>query len=311
MQCHQELKRGKIDGHIAKSGAGWFRRATLKPKRKFRPPSAKIHTWPGSSWRPSVIRVRLTSNKVIALPLVGATKAVVSVLFVRGTFVCGLSLRAPPAGSWAWVCRVTGGSYHSRPSKDDQSLKHASLLPLRRWPIPCPWISICCNFSSSCWSGGAGYSMVESDLTGRDASWIIPPKNKGNLQDRPLYCPAALGGPEGWLLSWCPLPLRPSRQPPCSLFPGQGVREGKDTYDPGRTRAYNPRLRGPMPYPLGHRTSCSIEALICRPSSILDVDDVCARPASIPGSISSEGTCSMTWAKSSLHGRGCTQGSKE
>ena len=23
-------------------------------------------------------------------------------------------------------------------------------------------------------------------------------------------------------------------------------------YDPGRTRTYNPRLRGPMPYPLGH-----------------------------------------------------------
>ena len=25
--------------------------------------------------------------------------------------------------------------------------------------------------------------------------------------------------------------------------------------DPGRTRTYNPRLRGPMPYPLGHRTT--------------------------------------------------------
>ena len=24
--------------------------------------------------------------------------------------------------------------------------------------------------------------------------------------------------------------------------------------DPGRTRTYNPRLRRPMPYPLGHRT---------------------------------------------------------
>ena len=29
-----------------------------------------------------------------------------------------------------------------------------------------------------------------------------------------------------------------------------------DAYDPGRTRTYNPQLRRPMPYPLGHRTSC-------------------------------------------------------
>ena len=29
-----------------------------------------------------------------------------------------------------------------------------------------------------------------------------------------------------------------------------------ETYDPGRTRAYGPRLCGPMTYPLGHRTSC-------------------------------------------------------
>ena len=29
----------------------------------------------------------------------------------------------------------------------------------------------------------------------------------------------------------------------------------KESNDPGRTRTYNPRLRGPMPYPLGHRTT--------------------------------------------------------
>ena len=28
----------------------------------------------------------------------------------------------------------------------------------------------------------------------------------------------------------------------------------QETLDPGRTRTYNPRLRRPMPYPLGHRT---------------------------------------------------------
>ena len=32
-----------------------------------------------------------------------------------------------------------------------------------------------------------------------------------------------------------------------------------EAYDPGRTRAYNPRLRWPMPYPLGHRTSCGAD----------------------------------------------------
>ena len=29
----------------------------------------------------------------------------------------------------------------------------------------------------------------------------------------------------------------------------------KESNDPGRTRTYNPRLRGPVPYPLGHRTT--------------------------------------------------------
>ena len=29
----------------------------------------------------------------------------------------------------------------------------------------------------------------------------------------------------------------------------------KESNDPGRTRTYNPQLRGPMPYPLGHRTT--------------------------------------------------------
>ena len=41
--------------------------------------------------------------------------------------------------------------------------------------------------------------------------------------------------------------------------PGWGAEVGTydptRPYDPGRTRAYNPRLRRPMPYPLGHRTS--------------------------------------------------------
>ena len=31
-----------------------------------------------------------------------------------------------------------------------------------------------------------------------------------------------------------------------------GIRTLRFTPDPGRTRTYNPRLRGPMPYPLGH-----------------------------------------------------------
>ena len=34
-----------------------------------------------------------------------------------------------------------------------------------------------------------------------------------------------------------------------------GAEAALHTYDPGRPRAYNPQLRGPMPYPLGHRTS--------------------------------------------------------
>ena len=36
--------------------------------------------------------------------------------------------------------------------------------------------------------------------------------------------------------------------------PSWGLRR-RCKIDPGRTRTYNPRLRGPMPYPLGHRTS--------------------------------------------------------
>ena len=40
------------------------------------------------------------------------------------------------------------------------------------------------------------------------------------------------------------------------------------TTDPGRTRTYNPRLRGPMPYPLGHGATCK-SLQLCTHSTLL------------------------------------------
>ena len=38
--------------------------------------------------------------------------------------------------------------------------------------------------------------------------------------------------------------------------------------DPGRTQTYNPRLRGPMPYPLGHGATCK-SLQLCTHSTLL------------------------------------------
>ena len=52
----------------------------------------------------------------------------------------------------------------------------------------------------------------------------------------------------------CAIPAQHERRQPMSQHPGgrASSRSRAQTDDPGRTRTCNPRLRRPMPYPLGH-----------------------------------------------------------
>ena len=58
------------------------------------------------------------------------------------------------------------------------------------------------------------------------------------------------------LAQWplCAIPAQHERRQPMSQHPGgrASSRSRAQTDDPGRTRTCNPRLRSPMPYPLGH-----------------------------------------------------------
>ena len=54
----------------------------------------------------------------------------------------------------------------------------------------------------------------------------------------------------------------------CQQLGTGGICTLRFTPDPGRTRTYNPRLRGPMPYPLGHGATCkSLE--LCPDNTLL------------------------------------------